>query len=127
MSEKKIINSINAPAAVGPYSQAVKVGTMVFVSGQLPLDARNGRLAGDNIEEQTQCCLRNLNEILKASGLSMKNVVKTSVYLKNLSDYEIMNKIYSSHFIEDFPARICLEVARLPRDVLVEIEAIAVY
>ncbi len=127
MSNKNIINSIHAPQAIGPYSQAVRVGTMLFVSGQIPLDPKTGQLIGQGIEEQTRCCLRNLHEILKASGLGMKDVVKTSVFLKNLNDFEIMNKVYSSEFMKDYPARVCLEVARLPRDVLVEIDAIAVF
>jgi 2-iminobutanoate/2-iminopropanoate deaminase len=127
MPKKKIINSINAPRAVGPYSQAVKAGNMLFVSGQLPLDPGTGQLIGHGIEEQTRCCLKNISEILKESGLGMANVVKTSVFLKNLNDFEIMNTVYGSEFMTDFPARVCVEVARLPRDVLVEIDAIAVF
>ena len=125
MPNKEIISCSEAPAAVGPYSHAVKAGGMVFVSGQLPLDPATGRLVGADIEDQTHCCLKNVSEILKACGLSMDDVVKVSVFLKDLNDFESMNRVYDSHFRRDFPARVCVEVARLPLDVRIEIEAIA--
>jgi len=122
---KKIIATENAPAAIGPYSQAVEAAGMVFVSGQLPIDPATGAFAGDTIEAQTKQSLENIKSILEEAGLSMENVVKTTVLLKNISDFAAMNAVYAEYFKADCPARAAFEVAALPKAALVEIEAIA--
>ncbi len=122
---KKIIATEKAPGAIGPYSQAVQVGNMVFVSGQLPIDPATGAFAGDCIECQTRQSLTNIQNILEAAGLSMKNVVKTTVLMKNMDDFAAMNNVYAEFFTEDCPARAAFQVGKLPKDALVEIEAIA--
>lgn len=121
---KQIIHSQQAPAAVGPYSQAVKAGRLVFVSGQIPL-APNGQLVAGGIEEQTEQALRNLAAVLSAAGLTMGAVAKTTVFLVDLSDFQAMNGVYARYFPDSPPARACVEVSRLPRGARVEIEAIA--
>ena len=120
----KIIATENAPGAIGPYSQAVEVNGMVYTSGQLGIDVETGEFAG-GIEEQTEAALKNAEAILKEAGLSLKNVFKTLVFIKDMNDFGKMNGVYSRFFNEDFPARSCVEVARLPKDGLVEIEVIA--
>ena len=122
---KKIIATENAPAAIGPYSQAVEAAGLVFVSGQLPIDPATGAFAGDTIEAQTKQSLENIKSILEEAGLSMENVVKTTVLLKNISDFAAMNAVYAEYFKADCPARAAFEVAALPKAALVEIEAIA--
>jgi len=123
---KKIISTTNAPAAIGPYSQGTAGAGLVFVSGQLPINPENGQFASNEIEGQTKQSLKNLQEILKASGSSFDNVLKTTVYLKSMDDFAAMNKVYSDFFKEgSYPARSAVEVGRLPKDALVEIEAIA--
>ncbi len=122
---KKIIATEKAPGAIGPYSQGVKAGNYVFVSGQLPIDPATGEFAGPCIACQTKQSLKNVQSILEAEGLSMKNVVKTTVLLKNMDDFAEMNKVYAEFFTEDCPARAAFQVAKLPKDALVEIEAIA--
>ena len=123
---KKIISTTNAPAAIGPYSQGTAGAGLVFVSGQLPINPENGQFASNEIEGQTKQSLKNLQEILKASGSSLDNVLKTTVYLKSMDDFAAMNKVYSDFFKEgSYPARSAVEVGRLPKDALVEIEAIA--
>ena len=123
---KKIISTTNAPAAIGPYSQGTAGAGLVFVSGQLPINPENGQFASNEIEGQTKQSLKNLQEILKASGSSLDNVLKTTVYLKSMDDFAAMNKVYNDFFKEgSYPARSAVEVGRLPKDALVEIEAIA--
>ncbi len=123
---KDIIASEKAPKAVGPYSQAVRVGNLLFLSGQIPLDPLSGQLVEGGIQHQTERVLENLRAVLEAAGLTFENVVKTTVYLKNLADFVHMNETYAKYFPANPPARATVEVARLPRDVSVEIDAIAV-
>ncbi len=126
---RRIVQTENAPAPVGPYNQAIIAsGDMVFASGQIALDPSSGTLVGDgDVAVQTKQCLDNLSSVLAAAGATMANVVKTSVFLKDMNDFAIMNGVYATYFEEaTAPARACVEVARLPKDVLVEIECIAV-
>ena len=124
---RKIIQTDQAPAPVGPYNQGVvATGAMLFVAGQIPLDASTGELVGDNVAEQTEKSIQNLTAVVKAAGSDLSQVVKTSVFLKDMNDFAEMNAVYAQHFgDESAPARACVEVARLPKDVLVEIECIA--
>ena len=122
---KEIIATEKAPAAIGPYSQATAAAGLVFVSGQLPVDAATGAFAGEDIESQTRQSLTNIKYILEARGLSMANIVKTTVFLQNMDDFAAMNGVYASFFEGAFPARAAIEVAKLPKGALVEIEAIA--
>ncbi len=122
--EKKVISTEKAPSAIGPYSQAVKAGQFLFCSGQIPINPITKEIVEGGIEEQTKMALENLKAVIEAGGSSLSNVVKTTVFLKNMNDFAIMNKIYSQYFKENPPARAAIEVARLPKDVLVEIEAI---
>lgn len=122
---KKIISTDNAPAAIGPYSQAVKGGEYVYVSGQLPIDPATGQFSGDDIVSQTRQSLTNIKSILESEGLSMNNVVKTTVLLDSMSDFAAMNAVYATFFTGECPARAAFEVAALPKAALVEIEAIA--
>lgn len=122
---KKVIATTEAPAAIGPYSQAVRVDNLVFVSGQLPIDPATGAFAGDDIAAQTKQSLTNIKKILECEGLSMADVVKTTVLLKNISDFGAMNEVYATFFEGDCPARAAFGVAAIPKDALVEIEAIA--
>jgi len=124
---KEIICSGNAPKAIGPYSQAVRVNGMLFMSGQIPLDPSTMQLVEGTIQMQTERVLENLKAVLAAAGLSLEHVVKTSVFLKNLSEFPQMNEVYARYFPTNPPARSTVEVAKLPRDVQVEIDAIAVY
>lgn len=125
--QKTVISTKNAPAAIGPYSQAIAAsGTLVFVSGQIPLDPQSGELAGGDIATQTRQVLKNLEAVLAAAGASISDVVKTTVFLQDMNDFAQMNEIYGETFSENPPARAAVEVARLPKDVKVEIEAIAV-
>jgi len=124
---KEIICSENAPKAIGPYSQAVRINGMLFMSGQIPLDPSTMQLVEGTIQVQTERVLENLKAVLKAAGLSLEHVVKTSVFLKNLSEFPQMNEVYARYFPTNPPARSTVEVAKLPRDVQVEIDAIAVY
>lgn len=122
---KKVLATTNAPAAIGPYSQAIHAGNMVFVSGQLPIDPATGAFAGDDITAQTRQSLTNIKSILESDGLTMADVVKTTVLLQNISDFAAMNEVYATFFEGDCPARAAFEVAALPKGALVEIEAIA--
>lgn len=122
---KKVLATTKAPAAIGPYSQAIRADKFVFVSGQLPIDPATGEFAGDDIAAQTRQSLTNIQNILASEGLTMANVVKTTVLLKNISDFGAMNEVYASFFENDCPARAAFEVAALPKAALVEIEAIA--
>jgi len=124
---KEVINDVvNAPAAIGPYSQAVKAGGFLFISGQIPVDPATGQSAGD-IQGQTAQVLQNIDAILTREGLTSEAVVKTGVFLQDLKDFQTMNALYAEYFTQAPPARACVQIARLPKDVLVEIEAIAVY
>lgn len=124
MTKPTIVATEAAPAALGPYSQGVRAGSLVFCSGQLPID-----LAGQiptTVVEQTHQSLKNVSAVLEAGGASLKSAVKTIVFLKNMNDFAAMNEVYATYFPRNPPARSTIEVARLPRDVLVEIEAVAV-
>ena len=123
--KKEIIRTKNAPEPVGPYSQAVKVSGTLYCSGQIPLNPSTGAIP-DGIEAQTRQVLENLGAVLKASGADFSNVVKTTVFLKDMNDFPAMNAIYAEAFTGAPPARSTVQVARLPKDVLVEIDAIAV-
>jgi len=124
----KIIHTPKAPAAVGPYSQAViaQGSRLVFVSGQIPLDPLSMSVTSTDVRAQTRQVLKNLRAIIQEAQAGLNQVVKTTVYLKNMSDFEAVNEEYAKFFTENLPARVCLEVARLPKDVLVEIDAILV-
>ena len=124
---KTVINTNGAPQAIGPYSQAIKANGFLFVSGQIPLDPVTGQIVSGGVEAQTYQVLNNLKAILVHEGLSFDNVVKASVFLKDLGDFETVNKVYGQYFASEPPARACVQVAKLPRDVSVEIEVIAVY
>lgn len=124
---KTVVSSDRAPQAIGPYSQAIKANGFLFVSGQIPLDPITGQIVYGGIEGQTYQVLTNLQAILEKEGLQFADVVKTTVFLKDMDDFAVMNKIYSQHFTDAPPARACVQVAKLPRDVSVEIELIAVY
>lgn len=126
---KKVIRTLNAPAPVGPYNQAISTsGQMLFVAGQIPLDPQSGNIVGQgDIAGQTKQVMANIKAILTEAGASFDNVVKTSVFLTDLTNFSPMNQVYAQYFAEDTaPARACVEVSRLPKDVLVEIECIAV-
>ncbi len=122
---KEIISTESAPGAIGPYSQAVKAGGMVFCSGQIPIDPATGEFVSEVVAEQTEQVLKNLGEVLKAAGTSMANVVKTTVFLADMNDFGEMNEVYARVFGENKPARATVQAARLPRDARVEIECIA--
>ncbi|MDR5694382.1 MAG: RidA family protein [Armatimonadota bacterium] len=122
---KEKVYTENAPAAIGPYSQAIKANGFVFVSGQVALDPRTGQLVGEDVKAQTRRVLENIKAILEASGSSLDKVVKTTVYLKDLNDFGQMNEIYGEYFKEIPPARATVQVSRLPREAAVEIEVIA--
>ncbi|SEU26519.1 2-iminobutanoate/2-iminopropanoate deaminase [Lacrimispora sphenoides] len=122
---KKVLATEKAPAAIGPYSQGVRGGDYVFISGQLPINPATGEFAGEDIVSQTKQSLTNIKSILESEGLSMANVVKTTVLLKNISEFGAMNEVYASFFEGECPARAAYEVAALPKNALVEIEAIA--
>jgi 2-iminobutanoate/2-iminopropanoate deaminase len=122
---KKHIETKSAPAAIGPYSQAIDEGELVFCSGQIGLDPASGKLLEGGIEPQTRRVLDNLRAILSAAGLSLKDVVKTSIFLIDLKDFETVNRVYGEHFSAPYPARSTVQVAALPRAARIEIEAIA--
>lgn len=123
---KKIVFSENAPKAIGPYSQGVKANGFLFVSGQLPVEAASGEFPNGGIEAQTRQSIENLKAILAAENLALDSVVKTTVFLKDMNDFAAMNTVYAKYFTKDCPARACIQVARLPKDALVEIELVAV-
>lgn len=122
---KQGIYTESGPVAGAPYTPAVRVGSMVFVSGQIPLDPATGQIVQGGFEEQLRQCLRNLASVLKQAGLSLDSVVKTTIFLKDLNDYATLNSIYGGYFGDIKPARSAVQVSRLPLDVMVEIEAIA--
>ena len=122
---KTIISTPKAPAAIGPYSQAIRSGAFLFISGQIPIDPESGEMIQGDAGEQAERVLKNLQAILEAAGMGLEDVVKTTLYLKNLGNFEKVNSIYKRYFPNNPPARSTVEVSRLPRDVEVEIEAIA--
>lgn len=123
---KKIIATDKAPAAIGPYSQAVDCGSFLVTSGQVPFDPATGEFVPGGIAEQTRQVLTNIREVLATAGLTMDNVVKTTVFLQNMGDFAAMNAVYAEFFTAEMPARMCYEVAALPMGALVEIDAVAV-
>ena len=122
---KKVISTAEAPQAIGPYSQAIEAGGFVFVSGQIPLIPASGELVEGSVEVQTARVLENLKAILEAAGSSLESVVKTTVYITNMDDFAKVNGIYGQYFQENPPARVCVEVSKLPKGALVEIDVIA--
>ncbi|GAA9194441.1 RidA family protein [Helicobacter pylori] len=123
---KEVIHSTLAPKAIGPYSQAIATNDLVFVSGQLGIDASTGEFKGTDIHSQTTQSMENIKAILKEAGLGMDSVVKTTILLKSVDDFSVVNEIYGSYFKEPYPARATFQVTKLPKDALVEIEAIAI-
>lgn len=126
MSTRTVVHTDEAPKAIGPYSQAIIVNGMVFCAGQTPIDPATGNLVEGGIEAQTHRALKNIGAVLRAAGSDYAKVVKTTVFLKNMNDFAVMNGIYATYFAESPPARSTVEVARLPKDCLFEIECIAV-
>lgn len=124
--KKEIISTSKAPAAVGPYSQAIKIDNLIFTSGQIPFDPETNELVGEDIESQTRQVFKNISAVLKEAGVTLDNVVKTMVFIKNMDDFNTVNEIYSEFFTENPPARSAIEAARLPKDILIEIDVIAV-
>ena len=122
---KKVINTNQAPAAIGPYSQAIKVGNLVYTSGQIPINPATGNFVEGGIKEQTRQSLTNIKAILEEAGLSMNNVVKTTVFLADMNDFVDMNSVYAEFFSEPYPARSAVAVKTLPKGALVEIEVVA--
>ena len=122
---KKVISTPKAPAAIGPYSQAIEINNMIFTSGIIPINPANGTLVDGSIEEQTKQVFDNMKGLLEDAGSSLDKIIKTTVFIKNMNDFSRINEVYASYFTGDFPARSCVEVARLPKDVLIEVEAIA--
>ena len=123
---KQVINTNQAPGAIGPYSQAIKANGFLFVSGQLPVVPATGQFAEGGVSGQTRQSLENVKAILAAAGCTLDDVVKTIVFIKDMNDFGTVNTAYAEYFKQDCPARACIEVARLPKDALVEIEVIAV-
>lgn len=124
MSEKKVIQTNLAPQAIGPYSQAIQVGSMIFTSGQIPLN-KEGELVEGGIKEQTTQVIQNLQAVLEATGCTLDDIIKTTVYIKDMNEFAQLNETYGEFFSQSKPARSTVEVARLPKDVKVEIECIA--
>lgn len=123
---KKIVNPSNAPQPIGPYNQAVIIGSLVYTSGQIAIDPKTSQMSNAGIREQTRLVLTNLKAVLEGAGTSLNNVIKSTVFLKNMGDFSAMNTVYSEFFdSKNAPARSTIEVARLPKDALVEIEAVA--
>ena len=123
---RSVIATKNAPGAIGPYNQGIVTqGTLVYTAGQIPLDPATGDMVGKTIEEQTLQALKNLKAVLEAGGSSLANVIKTTVFLKDMNDFSKMNAVYAEFFPKEAPARSAVEVARLPKDALVEIECVA--
>ncbi len=119
----KEIKTNNAPAAIGPYSQGITAGGLLFTSGQIPIDPKTGEIPG-GVEAQTRQALTNVSNIVKEAGADMNKVIKTTVFIKNMEDFAKINEVYAEFFEKPYPARSCVEVARLPKDVLLEVEAI---
>ena|SRR5690554_3664284 len=123
---KKVIATSKAPGAIGPYSQAIMAGNLIYTSGQLPMDAQTGEMVDNDIVLQTRMSLKNVKAILEEAGSSMDKIVKTTVYLSDMANFGKMNEVYKEFFSGDYPARSAFQVARLPKDALVEIEVVAV-
>jgi len=123
---KKEISTKNAPASIGPYSQAIEVNGMVYTSGMIPINPQTGELVTGSVEEQAEQAFGNLKALVEASGSSMDKVVKTVVFIQNMDDFAKINAIYEKYFTEPYPARSCVEVARLPKDVALEVEAVTI-
>ena len=122
---KQVISTPKAPAAIGPYSQAIRVGNLVYTSGQIPIDPATGAFAEGGIKEQTRQSLTNVKAILEEAGTSLANVIKTTVFMADMNDFAVMNSVYAEFFTEPFPARSAVAVKTLPKGALVEIEVIA--
>ena len=122
--DKKIISTANAPQAIGPYSQAISANGFIYVSGQIPFTP-DGKIVAADIKSQTAQSLKNLSEILKEAGSSLEKVIKVNIYLKDMNDFSVINDVYAGYFTSNYPARAAVEVARLPKDVLIEIECVA--
>lgn len=122
---KQVIHTDKAPAAIGPYSQAIQIGQLLFTSGQIPIDPETGALVEGGIQEQARQSLNNIKAILNAAGTNMGAVVKTTVFLQNMDDFAAMNEVYAEFFQEPYPARSAVQVGRLPKGALVEIETVA--
>ncbi len=125
--KKEIINTSQAPAPIGPYNQATSANNMLFISGQIPADPETGELLMSSIEEETHRVMKNLKAILEAAGLGFENVLKTSIFISDMDNFSRINEVYGSYFSGEYPARETVQVARLPKDVNVEISAIAAY
>ena len=123
---KQVIQTNNAPQAIGPYSQAIMANGTLYVSGQIPVVPATGAIVSDKVEDQARQVMENVKAVVEAAGMTLDNVVKTSVFIKNMDDFAKINAVYSEYFKEKCPARACVEVARLPKDVQIEMEAIAV-
>ena len=126
MPSKKVVSTNNAPPAVGPYSQAIRAGGFLFLSGQLPLDPKTGTITATDIEAQTRQAITNIKSILAAASLSLSDIVKTTVFLKDIRHFQKMNGVYKEFFAQEAPARSTVEVANLPMNALVEIESVAI-
>ena len=125
--DKKIILTDHAPKPIGPYSQAVQVKSLLFCSGQIALDPTTGQMAGPDVESQTRQVMKNIEAVLKAAGLGWESIIKTTIFLKSMNDFPKVNEIYGQYFKVDPPARSTVEVSRLPKDALVEIEVTAIH
>ncbi len=123
--QKTVISTNNSPAAIGPYSQAIRFNELVFVSGQIPIDPESGKVIKGNIKEQTKQVLENLKNILQAGGSSLPNVLRTTIFLSDMDDYAMVNETYAQYFESSPPARSTVQVSRLPKNVHIEIDAIA--
>jgi 2-iminobutanoate/2-iminopropanoate deaminase len=123
---KKVIQTEKAPKAIGPYSQAIQAGNFLFLSGQIPIDSKTGELVKGDIRKQTQQVLENIKGILESQGLGMENVVKSTIFLKDIGNFNQVNEVYATYFPSSPPARSTVEVAKLPRDADIEIEALAI-
>ncbi len=122
---KESIHTEKAPAAVGPYSQGIKAGNLVFVSGQMPVNSKTGEVVEGDVTEKAKKCMENVLAILAEAGMTADNIVKATIFLTDLGDFGRVNEVYASYFKDSYPARSCVEVSRLPKDVSVEIEVIA--
>ena len=122
----KIISTTNAPQAIGPYSQAIEANGTLYISGQIPLDPQTMEFVSNDVEAQTHQCLKNIQAILSEAGYALENIVKCGIFLADMNDFTVVNDVYAQYFSNHKPARACVQVARLPRDAKIEIEAIAV-
>ena len=122
---KRVINSTNAPKAIGPYSQAIEINGTLYISGQLPIDVATGKLVGEGISEQAAQCMKNIEAILKEAGYGVIDIVKSTVLLADMNDFSSVNEVYANFYKEPYPARVAYQVAKLPLGALIEIETIA--